>query len=629
LAQAAAKAMRRLAALALAGAFYVPGLAPVDYDDGEAVEMRVTSLTSRRTQLPYDYYTVPFCKPAGGVTSQHLSLGEVLMGDHHILNSPYEMQMNRTVPCRLVCEPRELSVEDAKQIRQLIDDEYVVNLLVDSLPAAMPNGAADGFVTGFPVGLQEQGRYYFYNHLSFHFFYHKVEESSMTRRDGVEASEVYRVILFEVEPRSLQHGPKPVCDNAETQPMEVREGAMVRFTYEVEWHPTDIALGTRWDAYVRGAGLGKGEGLHWFSILNSLGIIVLLTFLVATIILRTLHRDIALYNDRSMDDQVTEESGWKLCHADVFRTPAFPRYLAVATGSGVQILGANVATLAAACCGFVSPSSRGTLVQLLLFAFVLLGGAAGFTTARLYKFFRGADWKRTTIMCAMAFPGFTFGVFFAVNMVLWHERSSGAVPFGTLLRLLLLWFGVSIPLVFYGAFRGYRMETIEVPTATGQQRKRGVQASPQQHWTSHPLFVYGVGGSLPFAAVFTELFFLMSSVWQHHAYYLFGFLALVLVILVVTCAETAIAFTYFQLTAEDPAWWWRAFGVAASGSAYMFAYALVYFYTRLHLTKFASVVLYFGYMYYCSVAFALMTGSIGLLSSFVFVRAIYGAVKID
>ena len=60
--------------------------------------------------------------------------------------------------------------------------------------------------------------------------------------------------------------------------------------------------------YVRGAGLGKGEGLHWFSILNSLGIIVLLTFLVATIILRTLHRDIALYNDRSMDDQAPHKS---------------------------------------------------------------------------------------------------------------------------------------------------------------------------------------------------------------------------------------------------------------------------------------------------------------------------------
>ena len=33
-------------------------------------------------------------------------------------------------------------------------------------------------------------------------------------------------------------------------------------------------------------------------------------------------------------------------------------------------------------------------------------------------------------------------------------------------------------------------------------------------------------------------------------YYLFGFLALVLVIVMVTCAEISIALTYFQLTSE-------------------------------------------------------------------------------
>jgi transmembrane 9 superfamily protein 2/4 len=188
-------------------------------------------------------------------------------------------------------------------------------------------------------------------------------------------------------------------------------------------------------------------------------------------------------------------------------------------------------------------------------------------------------------------------------------------------------FGVSIPLVFYGAFRGYRMPAIEVPTATSQTRKRVSQSG--QHWSSHPLFVYGIGGSLPFAAVFTELYFLMSSVWQHHAYHLFGFLALVLIILVFTCAETAVAFTYFQLTTEDPEWWWRSFGVSGAGAFYMFAYSVAYFYTRLQMTKFASVVLYFGYMSFASVSFALMTGSIGLISSFLFVRVIYGAVKID
>lgn len=30
-------------------------------------------------------------------------------------------------------------------------------------------------------------------------------------------------------------------------------------------------------------------------------------------------------------------------------------------------------------------------------------------------------------------------------------------------------------------------------------------------------------------------------------------------ILLITCAEIAMALTYFQLTAEDYNWWWRSF----------------------------------------------------------------------
>lgn len=36
-------------------------------------------------------------------------------------------------------------------------------------------------------------------------------------------------------------------------------------------------------------------------------------------------------------------------------------------------------------------------------------------------------------------------------------------------------------------------------------------------------------------------------------YYLFGFLSLVLLIVLITCAEISIALTYFQLTSEDQA----------------------------------------------------------------------------
>ena len=144
-------AMRALACLLvaapLAQCFYLPGVAPTDYDDGGEVDLMVTQLNSRRTQLPYDFYTLPVCRPER-IDNQHLSLGEVLMGDHHILNSPYALRMNKTEFCRQVCEVS-LGEEEISHLKQLIDDEYVVNMLVDSLPAAMPNGATDGYVTGF------------------------------------------------------------------------------------------------------------------------------------------------------------------------------------------------------------------------------------------------------------------------------------------------------------------------------------------------------------------------------------------------------------------------------------------------------------------------------------------------
>jgi len=43
-----------------------------------------------------------------------------------------------------------------------------------------------------------------------------------------------------------------------------------------------------------------------------------------------------------------------------------------------------------------------------------------------------------------------------MNLVLWGESSSGAVPFSTLIALLALWFGVSVPLTFVGAYFGFR-----------------------------------------------------------------------------------------------------------------------------------------------------------------------------
>jgi transmembrane 9 superfamily protein 2/4 len=261
--------------------------------------------------------------------------------------------------------------------------------------------------------------------------------------------------------------------------------------------------------------------------------------------------------------------------------------------------------------------------MMLLFTF--MGSFAGYASSRFYKLCGGDDWKLTTLLTAFVFPGVMFLIFFVLNLLIWGQKSSGAVPFATMFALLVLWFGISVPLVFLGAYIGFRKPAIELPVRINQIPRQ----IPAQPWFMRPLFTSLVGGILPFGAVFTELFFIMSSLWQHQFYYLFGFLALVLVILVITCAENSIAMTYFQLTCEDYRWWWRSFFSSSSSALYVFFYSILYFYSRLQIEKLVSTILYFGYMAIISLIFFLLTGSIGTISSFFFVKVIYGSIKID
>ena len=86
---------------------------------------------------------------------------------------------------------------------------------------------------------------------------------------------------------------------------------------------------------------------------------------------------------------------------------------------------------------------------------------------------------------------------------------------------------------------------------------------------------------------------------------------------------------YFQLCAEDYHWWWRAFLTSGSSGLYLFIYSIVYMSTKMVMTRGVSVLLYLGYMLITAYSFFMLTGAVGFLASFFFVRAIYGAVKVE
>ena len=243
----------------------------------------------------------------------------------------------------------------------------------------------------------------------------------------------------------------------------------------------------------------------------------------------------------------------------------------------------------------------------------------------MYKGFKGVEWRLTTLKTALMFPGIIATIFFTLNLFIWGEKSSGAVPWTTLAALLLMWFCVSVPLVFLGAYFGYKRPQISYPTKTNLIPR----AVPPRPWYMTPAFAILAGGVLPFGAVFIELFFILSSIWLHQYYYVFGFLLIVLLILIITCAEISIVLCYFQLCAEDYHWWWRAFLTAGCSGLYLFIYSLVYMFTKMVMTRGVSILLYVGYMLIASYSFFTLTGTVGFLACWLFVRTIYGAVKVE
>ena len=74
---------------AKATGYYLPGVSPNSFEEGDDVPLYVSKVTSTQTQMPYDYYSLPYCKPkVAGLQSENI--GEALSGDR-IENSVYKV----------------------------------------------------------------------------------------------------------------------------------------------------------------------------------------------------------------------------------------------------------------------------------------------------------------------------------------------------------------------------------------------------------------------------------------------------------------------------------------------------------------------------------------------------------
>lgn len=224
---------------------------------------------------------------------------------------------------------------------------------------------------------------------------------------------------------------------------ELDDGATltIPYSYSVYFREdTRVEWSNRWDMYFKNQ--EESSKIHWLAIVNSVVIAGFLTAIVTMIWNKTIHGDTktrdgpleegkvrirrkvpsgartprtgekspsGLLDKFDHDDSLSsdEESieditGWKLLHADVFRTPAYAGLLAPLIGSGSQLVFMATGLLVLSCLGVLNPSFRGGFVSVGMGLFIFAGIFSGFFSGLVYKTFGGVNWRKNTLMVRIA-----------------------------------------------------------------------------------------------------------------------------------------------------------------------------------------------------------------------------------
>lgn len=161
---------------------------------------------------------------------------------------------------------------------------------------------------------------------------------------------------------------------------------------------------------------------------------------------------------------------------------------------------------------------------------------------------------RNLLLTGCLFCGPLFVTFCFLNTVAIVYNATAALPFGTIVVIVLIWTLVTSPLLVLGGIAGKnsRIE-FQAPCRTTKYPRE----IPQLPWYRSTVPQMAMAGFLPFSAIYIELYYIFASVWGHKIYTIYSILFIVFIILLIVTAFITVALTYFQLTAEDHEWWWR------------------------------------------------------------------------
>ncbi|ERN11066.1 hypothetical protein AMTR_s00024p00115620 [Amborella trichopoda] len=565
------------------------------YKPGDPVPLYVNKVGPfHNPSETYRYFDLPFCPPAH-LTEKKEALGEVLNGDR-LVEAAYKLDFRVDKDSDVVCKKR-LSRDEVASFRNAVIKDYYFQMIYDDLPLW-------GFVGKIEKDIKAdvpEFRYLLYKHIHFEAIYNKDR-------------------IIEISVQAIQGEPNHLVDVTEDK------GIDLELTYSVKWKETDTPFEKRMGKYSKTSALPHHLEIHWFSILNSCVTVLLLTGFLATILMRVLKNDFVKYShdEDVADDQ--EETGWKYIHGDVFRYPKHKSLFVAILGCGTQLLALAMFIFILSLVGVFYPYNRGALFTALVVIYALTSGIAGYTATSFYSQLEGTNWVRNLLLTGCLFCGPLFLTFCFLNTVAIVYSATAALPFGTIVVIVLIWSLVTSPLLVLGGIAGKNSKAeFQAPCRTTKYPRE----IPPLPWYRGTIPQMAMAGFLPFSAIYIELHYIFASVWGHKIYTIYSILFIVFIILIIVTAFITVALTYFQLAAEDHEWWWRSLLYGGSTGFFIFGYCLYYYYVRSDMSGFMQTSFFFGYMACICYGFFLMLGTVGFRASLLFVRHIYRSIKCE
>jgi len=569
------------------------------YEDNEEVVLWMNTVGPyHNRQETYGYYTLPFCRGMKEeISHYHETIGEALQGtelEFSGLAIEFKSDTAKTTYCQV-----NLDADNLKTFMYAVKNHYWYQMYLDDLP-----------IWGIVGEIDEKGEdFYIWTHKKFEI--------------GWNGDQIVDVNLTS-EGRTKLH--------LKTQKIE--------FTYEVVWKKSNTAFEDRFDKYLDPNFFQ--HRIHWFSIFNSFMMVIrrleLKTFtfqviflvgLVTMILMRTLRKDYARYSKEEeledMERDLGDEYGWKQVHGDVFRPAANSMLFSSMIGTGAQLAVVVLGVIMFAILGELY-TERGSLLSTAIFVYAATAPVNGYFGGSLYARMGGKVWIRQMLLSAFLLPLLVCGTAFLVNFIAIYYHASRAIPFGTMVAVTCICLFVILPLTLVGSVLGRNLAGSPDYPCRVNAVPRPI---PEKKWFMEPAVIVALGGILPFGSIFIEMYFIFTSFWAYKIYYVYGFMLLVFLILLTVTVCVTIVCTYFLLNAEDYRWQWTAFLSAGSTAGYVYFYSFYYFFFKTKMYGFFQTTFYFGYMAVFSLSLGLLCGTIGYLGTSVFVRKIYGTVKID